>query len=207
MGDGMEHVPRSGIRHGTSTDQHRGGRHMWCALHVKSGSEAAVEAFLSRLFSKKVNARCFHLTRYRRKKYGGEWRTAQENLLPGYVIIETDWPEAVHQELKKTPKQGLIFSNDEFVFTLEKHETDFMKCIMDEDGEIGLSKVQVESDGKIRCISGPLLKVCHLIKKIDLHKTIAEVGKKHLMYLGIEIVGVHPIRNGRAISLCTDRHG
>ena len=44
---------------------------MWCAVHVKDGNEAETEAFVSGLLPKEVNARCFHLTRSRRKKYGG----------------------------------------------------------------------------------------------------------------------------------------
>lgn len=167
---------------------------MWCAVHVRNGSEAKTEAFVSGLLLKGLSARCFHLTRSRRKKYGGQWQTVQENLLPGYIFIDTDQPEAVHRELKRTPEHGLLFSNDEFVSTLEEHEADFMERIMDADGGIGLSKVSVEPDGEIRYLSGPLLNVRHLVRKIDLHKRIAEVeadflGERHVLYLGIEIVG------------------
>lgn len=165
---------------------------MWCAVHVRNGSEAKTEAFVSRLLPKGLNARCFHLTRSRRKKYGGQWQTIHEDLMPGYVFIDTDQPEAVYRELKQTSVGSLLFSDREFVTTLEKNESDFMEGIVDEDGEIGLSRVSVSEDGEIRFLSGPLLNVRHLIRKLNLHKRVAEVetrfmGGKHILYFGIEI--------------------
>ncbi len=173
---------------------------MWCALHVKSGSEAAAEAFLSGLFPRKVNARCFHLTRYRRKKYGGEWRTAQENLLPGYVFIDTDQPEVVYRELKRAPDRQLLFSSGAFVSALKGCEVEFMEGITDEGGSIALSRVRVMDNGEIRYLSGPLLKVSHKVRRIRLHERVAEVeadflGEKHLLYLGIEIEPCEGFKN------------
>lgn len=165
---------------------------MWCALHVKSGNEAAAEAFVSGLLPEKLNARCFRLTRYRRKKYGGQWRTSQENLLPGYVFIDTDQPGAVYRELERTPDRRLLFSSGEFVSVLEECEEEFMEGITDSGGSIGLSRVRVTGRGEIRYLSGPLVKVSHRVRRVRLHQRIAEVeadflGEKHLLYLGIEI--------------------
>ena len=165
---------------------------MWCAVHVKDGSEARTEALVSGLLSKDVNARCFHLTRSRRKKYGGQWRTVRETLLPGYVFIDTDRPDEVHKCLKKTSGRELLFSSDTFVTTVKAQEAEFMELLMDPEGEIGLSEIRVEADGGIYCVSGPLRKVKHLVRKVNLHKRIAEVeaefmGERKVLYLGIEI--------------------
>ena len=167
---------------------------MWCAVHVKDGHEAKTEAFVSGLLSKEVNARCFHLTRSRRKKYGGQWRTVREALLPGYVFIDTDRPEEVGRELKRTSGPELLFDTDAFVTTVKTEESEFLELLIDEAGEIGLSEVRVEEDGRICCLSGPLRKVSHLVRKMDLHKRIAEVeaefmGERQVLYLGIEIAG------------------
>lgn len=165
---------------------------MWCAVQVKGGNEAKTEAFVSEFLPKSLNARCFHLTRNRRKKYGGKWQTVRENLLPGYVFIDTDQPDAVYRELKKTPNRKLLFSNEEFVTTLAKRETDFMERISDEGGEIGISRICIAEGGEIRYLSGPLADISHMVKKINLHQRIAEIetsfmGEKHVLYLGIEI--------------------
>ena len=90
----------------------RGYGRVWCVLYVERGGEAGAEAFLDGFLPESLHARCFHLTRSRKKKYGGRWRTVQEVLFPGYVFIETDHPEAVHQELEKVPGRGLLFARD-----------------------------------------------------------------------------------------------
>lgn len=166
---------------------------MWCAVHVKDGGEAKAEAFMSGLFRDSLYVRCFHLTRSRRKKYGGQWKTIRESLLPGYVFIDTNQPEAVHRELEKAPGKKLLFSDGANVSTLREPEVAFLKSIIDEDGEIGLSEVSVGTDGEIRVLSGPLANVGQLVRKVNLHKRIAEVEAdfmgRQAMYFGIEIVG------------------
>lgn len=170
---------------------------MWCVVHVKDGEEMRAEEFVSGLLPKSLNARCFHLTRDRRKKYGGKWQTIHEKLFPGYVFISTDQPEKVHKKLKQAPKPRLLFSNDECVSTLKEHEVDFMERITGDGtscgiGEIAISKVKVTEAGSVECLSGPLLHVGSMVRKIDLHKRIAEVeadfmGQRQALYLGIEI--------------------
>lgn len=165
---------------------------MWCVVHVRNGGEKHVEEFVSGLLPESVHARCFHLIRDRRKKYEGKWQTVKEALFPGYVFIETDQPDKVYQELKKTPKPKLLFSDDEYVMALEKHETDFMEKIADRDGRVGISKVRIGEDGKIHYLSGPLSGVGNMVRRVNLHKRIAEVeteimGAKRTLYLGIDI--------------------
>ena len=167
---------------------------MWCAVQVKNGSESQMESFVSNLLPEDLEARCFHLTRYRRKKYGGKWQTVQENILPGYVFITTDKPEQVHRELKRAGKPGVLWGSDEHVATLGREEADLMERITGNTGspgEIALSQIVVEENGQVRILSGPLLRVENRIRKIDLHKRVAEIetdfmGQKKILYLGIE---------------------
>ena len=166
---------------------------MWCAVHVKSGRESQMETFVSKLLSEDIGTQCFHLTRYRRKKYGGKWQTVQENILPGYVFITTDKPEQIHRKLKTAEKPGILWGDDEYVATLDGREADLMERITDnkKPGEIALSQIVVEKDGEIRVLSGPLLQVEDMVKKFDFHKRVAEIetdfmGQKKVLYLVIE---------------------
>lgn len=166
---------------------------MWCALYVERGGEAGAEAFLSRFLPESLHARCFHLTRSRKKKYGGKWRTVQEALLPGYVFIETDRPEAVHRELGKVPGRQLLFSGDGSLHTLEKEEAEFLGRISDRSGKIELSRISL-SGGEVLCLQGPLAQAAGQVRKVDLHRRTAQVeteflGEKRLLYLGIELTG------------------
>lgn len=167
---------------------------MWCVVHVRDGGEEAAEEFVSGLLPGSVYERCFHLTRDRRMKLGGRWQTVGEDLFPGYVFIDTDQPERVYKELKKTPKPKLLFSDDECVSTLEKHESDLMGRLADAKGRIGLSRLKIGRDGTMCYLSGPLEHMGGMVRRVNLHKRIAEIeaevmGRKRTLYLGIEIEG------------------
>ena len=165
---------------------------MWCVVHVQDGDEARTESFVKGLLPGELDARCFHLTRSRRKKYGGQWQTVREKLLPGYLFIDTDKPEAVYRELEKASGPQLLFSNEASIAALEAKEAALMELLADESGEIAISKVRVSEDGNIEFLSGPLLQVENMVRKVNLHQRIAEVetnflGKRRVLYLGIEI--------------------
>ena len=167
---------------------------MWCVVHVKDKGELRMEDFVSGLLPHNLNARCFHLIRNRRMKFRGEWHTVQEDLFPGYVFIDTDEPDRVYKELKKAPRPKLLFSDDDYVSTLERHESDLMERLTDRRGVIGISKVHIRSDGTLRYLSGPLSRMGFMVKKVNLHKRIAEIeaefmGRKRVLYLGIDIEG------------------
>lgn len=165
---------------------------MWCVVHVRDGEEKDTEDFIAGLLSGSFNSRCFHLTRSRRKKFEGQWHTVQEDLFPGYVFIDTDQPDKVFRELKKASKPKLLFSDETYVSALEPQESDLMDKLADGNGVIGISVVNVAGDGTVRYLSGPLTKVKSQVRKVNLHKRVAQLetsllGKKRILYLGIEL--------------------
>ena len=170
---------------------------MWCVMHVEDGKEPRAERFIEGLLGDRSGG-CFHLTRFRRKKYGGKWRTVQEPLLPGYVFIATEDAEQLYRELESVSGYELLGSSAEYVSRLEDGEADFIERIAGKGsraGEIALSLIKVEEDGEITVLSGPLLSVEGQVRKIDFHKRVAEVetklfGEKKVMYLGVEFEDV-----------------
>ena len=165
---------------------------MWCVIHVRDRGEQHAERLVAGLLPQSLDARCFHLTRNRKKKFQGKWQTVQEDLFPGYVFVDTDDPDRVYRELKKVPRPKLLFSDDEYVSTLEQKESDFMELIADKSGVIGISRVAVDKVGTVRYLSGPLQNVGDKVRKVNLHKRIAEIetslmGQTQILYLGIEI--------------------
>lgn len=167
---------------------------MWCVMHVEDGQEKHTERFLKGFLEDRLCDDCFHLTRLRRKKYGGKWQTVEENLLPGYVFIDTDKPEELHRELKRTAGRKILGSDDAHVSVLEGAEADFIGKIAGDGGrrgEIALSKIRILKDGRAEVLSGPLCHVEGLVRKIDLHRRTAEIetdfmGQKKRLYLGVE---------------------
>lgn len=171
---------------------------MWCVMHVEDGEEKRTEHFLEVFLGERLCGGCFHLTRFRRKKYGGKWQTVQEDLLPGYVFIDTDRPEEVHRELKRTSEWKLLGSDDTHVSVLEGAEAEFIGKIAGDNrkrGEIALSKIRILESGEVEILSGPLCHVEDMVRKIDLHRRTAEIetdfmGQKKRLYLGVEFEDV-----------------
>lgn len=106
-----------------------------------------------------------------------KWMEESEELLPGYVFIETNHPDTVYRELKKASKY-LLFSDERFVSVLTEDDRKFLEQITDKTGRIGLSVVRVKKIGdkkEIEYLSGPLAKVSDQISWIDLHRRFAKV--------------------------------
>ena len=85
-----------------------------------------------------------------------------------------------------------MFSNDQYVSTLEQKESELLELMADKGGVIGISRVAVDEGGTVRYLSGPLKNVGDRVRKVNLHKRIAEIeaslmGEKQILYLGIEM--------------------
>lgn len=153
---------------------------MWCVVYAGEGREERVEGFIKSVLPNSVYTRCFHLVKHKALKRRGILKDVAGNYLPGYIFIETDEPQTVHEILKKTPNK-LLFSDDWFISTLAKEEETLFGHIVDEKGEIGISVVRISvdtGDGKRKneYISGPLARVADQVVCVNLHHRYAEIG-------------------------------
>lgn len=170
---------------------------MYYVIQVAPGMEEKTETLIQRRVESRLYSRCFHPVRHIRKKFHGEWRDQHEKLLPGYVFITSDSIRELYWELRKVPLLTKLLGKNEEQFTaLLDGEVKWLEQLMgttvDESNEVGLSQVAAEGDTVI-ILSGPLKSMEGYIKKINLHKRIAEVEvefmkRKTILHLGIEIV-------------------
>ena len=174
---------------------------MFYVLQVAPRSETHMENMLRSVMPKLLCRRCFHLVRHINKKVHGEWVSCRENLLPGYVFVETDSPKEFFKKLTVIPRLTKMlgisydFSSKTIVFeelspTEVKWLTKIMAC--DENGDVPVSTVKRNKAGEIEVISGPLLYLADKVRKFDLHKRIAKVeltfrNEPSLLYFGIDI--------------------
>lgn len=171
---------------------------MYYVIQVAPGMEERTEILIQKRVGNELYDCCFHPIRHVRKKFHGEWRDQHEKLLPGYVFIISNSVEELYPELRRVPLLTKLLGKDGEQFTalsdcevrwLEK----LMKAAADRSGEVELSQVAAKGD-TITVLSGPLKNMEGRIKKINLHKRIAEVevefmNRKTILHLGIEIVG------------------
>ena len=185
---------------------------MYYVLQVAPGKEDKTEALMMVILPEALYGECFHLMRHMRKKFHGKWVDMREKLLPGYVFITTENAEELFLELKKVPMLTNILGRDGWNFAemadcdvewLEKIREYGIQDVadgnkMDNEAvpwyEVGLSRVRVEEGKQIKVMSGPLKGIEGMVKKIYLHRRMAEVEipfmrRKTVIYLGIELLG------------------
>ena len=176
---------------------------MYYVIQVAPGTEERTELLIRGRVSGSLYDGCFHPLRHIRKKFHGEWKDLHEKLLPGYVFLASGRIEELYLELKRVPVLTKFLGKDgELFLALSESETRWLEQIMvlgsGEEGaaaplEVGLSQVRVNEQDAVEILSGPLKSMEGRIRKIRLHRRIAEVevdfmGRKTVIHLGIELM-------------------
>lgn len=173
---------------------------MYYVLQVAPGKEADTEAYIMKRIADKLFSSCFHPVRCVRKKFRGEWMDRHEKLLPGYVFMSSENAEELYLALKGIPMLTKFLGwNMEYVTPLTEQETEWLEALVSAGqdgmitGEVPLSQIEIDENDEIRILSGPLQNMEGMIKRINLHKRIAEVevefmGRMTVIHQGIEMV-------------------
>lgn len=173
---------------------------MYYVIQVAPGKETDTELYITKRVEAELYSSCFHPVRQVRKKFHGEWKDKHEKLLPGYVFINSEKAEELYLALKSIPMLTKFLGwNREYVTALNEYETEWLEAIISVDrdgmitGEVPLSQIEVNEYDGIKILSGPLQDMEGMVKRINLHKRIAEVevefmGRKTVIHLGIEMI-------------------
>lgn len=173
---------------------------VYYVIQVAPGKEEETERFIEERVSQKWYSSCFHPVRQVRKKFHGVWKDRHEKLLPGYVFIDSEKAKELYLDLKRIPMMTKLLGWERgFITALNEQEADWLEKIVSAGkkgkitGEVGLSRIEVDENDEVRILSGPLKNMEGMIKRINLHKRIAEVEVEFMerkigIYLGIEMV-------------------
>lgn len=180
---------------------------MFYVLFVGSGHEQAAETYIRKNIPEDLYQNCFCPKRKMKKKIHGKWVSFTEKLIPGYLFIESNTIGELYLELSKSSLflkvlgKAEQFQSDE-IYPLNPSEERWLKKIsgiplyseQSEQSPVAeLSQVGFNENDEVIILSGPLMAMKGQVKKINLHKRIAEVevdfmGGKTSLYLGIELV-------------------
>ena len=171
---------------------------MWYVMQVISGQENRTVFLVEEIVSKRALESCFVPERKLKKKFRGAWHEVTEKLFPGYVFMISKRPRLLYEELKQIPALTRMLGRcGEYFTPLSEEDVCMMEKLQNgKDGggnlEVEISKVAVEDGNQVRILSGPLVDLERQIKKVNLHKRIAEVemdfmGDRILINFGIEI--------------------
>ncbi|MEZ3487552.1 MAG: antiterminator LoaP [Lachnospiraceae bacterium] len=172
---------------------------MWYVMQVISGQENRIEFLVERVITKGILESCFVPVRKIKKKFHGAWHEVAEKLFPGYVFMISDQPQFLYEELKRIPALTKMLGRcEEYFMPLSEKDVRMLENLHDGMGvngilEVEISKIAVEEGNQIRILSGPLKNLEGKIRKVNLHKRIAEIemefmGSKSVVHLGVEMV-------------------
>lgn len=171
-------------------------REPYYVLQVAPRAEARTEALIRARVDAGLYGRCFHPLRHVRKKFRGEWRDCHEKLIPGYVFVTSGSARELYEGLYSVPALTKLLGREggELFLPLAPEEAEWLEKVTAGGTEVGLSLVTVSEGDAVTVLEGPLKDMAGRVRKIHLHKRIAEVevdfmGGRTVIHLGIELVG------------------
>lgn len=166
-------------------------------IQAIAGREQRAKELIERMVDGSLYKEIF-IPRYETmKNYRGEWQLKSETLLPGYLFVITNNPNAMATQLKNVPAFTRLLGNDDIFTPLADKEADFISAFTEgEHRTIRMSEGVIEGD-EIVILKGPLMGRQALIKDINRHKRMAYLeldmlGRVINIKVGLEIVRRRP---------------
>lgn len=167
---------------------------MWYVIQTLAGEEETVKLMTEKYLPKDSYKECKILYYTRKKRYQGEWHEERERLLPGYLFLVADSPWPAWKALKRVTKFSRLVKNNEEseIYPISSEEETFLKRLAGDNGEIEISYGMIEGD-VVRIVSGGLMGMEAVIRKIDRHKRVAYIempifGGTKMVQVGLEIL-------------------
>ena len=151
---------------------------MWYVIPTKIGCEDSLCELVKAYLDQRTYTRCF-VARYEevRCKEGVAYIVIQK-LFPGYLFLETEYPDEVLEQLDKTSMVSALISvgsdGKRELLPIQRGEERFLEQVLD-DGLLKVSYIRKNQDGLIEQIIGPLAKYQDRIEKLNLHNRRAIV--------------------------------
>ncbi|MDE6951333.1 MAG: antiterminator LoaP [Lachnospiraceae bacterium] len=173
---------------------------MYYVIQVAPGKEEETERYIVERIPEERCTSCFHPVRHVRKKFRGTWKDRHEKLLPGYVFINSENIKELYLDLKRIPiMTRLLGWEGEYITALIEEEVAWLEKIVcvgkngEITGEVPISRIEVGENDEVEILSGPLQNMIGMVRRINLHRRVAEVevvfmGRKIIIHLGIELV-------------------
>lgn len=116
----------------------------------------------------------------------------QERILfPGYMFLETDDIDELYLNLRTIPRLTKLLGVGEYIVPLNDEEEDFLMRFGGKKHLVEMSEGIIEHS-QVRILSGPLMGMEGMIKKIDRHKRKAWLemelfGRTQIVEVGLEV--------------------
>ncbi len=162
-------------------------------IQTTSGKEDHVINLINTYIDDSLIQECFQLKCEVKRRFHGEWKLVQVDLLPGYIFISTDDANRVYESLRQVPFFTRLLGNNDLFIPLSDVELSWLNKFSKKADRIShFSQGVIEGD-KVVITSGPLVGCESSIVKIDRHKRIAYLdismmGRLTRIQIGLEII-------------------
>ncbi|MGN0261556.1 MAG: transcription termination/antitermination NusG family protein [Eggerthellaceae bacterium] len=130
---------------------------MWYVIQVFTGKEDEAVSNIRRLVPRELCRECFNPTYRMQKRIGGAWKTVEQPLFPGYVIVDSSNPKALAAALRSVPGYTHILASEKGYSPLPREEQQWINEFTEEGKRvIGMSTGVIEGD-KVIVTQGPLI--------------------------------------------------
>lgn len=163
---------------------------MWYVVHAAEGTEAAAIEKCRNAIPTAIATKIFSPDHEFMRRYQGAWHIKVGKLFPGYIFIESEYPEELLAYLEHIP--GTVTPVCIGGFTpIRDDEEAFLRDMMDETYCIRYSLGYIV-DGTLIVEKGPLCGKTSHVRKVDRHTRTADIlffffGEEHRARVGLEV--------------------
>lgn len=165
---------------------------IWYVLYCPRQREEEVLYACKKHLTKDALEDAFVFTYDRMRRYDGSWHLERQLLFPYYVFLESMDEERLAEELKCCFQVFTVFDSNGKLVKVEPEEEKMLRLLCGTGHHSRMSRGYIQN-GQTVVTEGPLRGRENLIRKIDRHKRIAQVGMPSKectweMQVGLEIV-------------------
>lgn len=151
---------------------------MWYVMRTVPGSEEEAVRLMERVLDHKLWKQCRILKKERLFRIRGQYVVNQQAMFPGYILIETNRPKGLLEELEKARAFPKILGDGvKELVPLEADDLDFLQSVCGENLNkvMGLSNIEVDAEGQICGVQGILEPYAEQIQMQRLRKRFVVV--------------------------------
>ena len=178
-------------------------RSAWYVIQVQTGGEVRMVRLIQRMCTEADRAsfrdepllgECFSPTYLTQTKRAGEWQFVERQLLPGYLIAVTAFPDELRDVLRTIPHFTRMLTTGETFVPLHEDDRAWIERFTTPDNRaIPMSRGYLRG-GTLVVADGPLMGYEGLITRVNRHKSVAMLelhigGKRITTRVGLAIVG------------------
>lgn len=170
---------------------------MWYVVHVSTGREQAACRLIGERVDPSLFQECFVPRRSMAHRVGGEWRTAEEPLFPGYLIVDTAQPRRMRAALDRLPDFARLLDVDGEFLPLDDEEVAWIDAFTRRGHRVVDMSHAVVEGGIVRIVDGPLVGKEAQVKRINRRKRRAILELRILGRIAEVPVGLEILRKPR----------